>query len=865
MAHVERETVGDDRPAARAGARRGGWLLAAVFSLALLAPDVWAQTTATLQGTIRDPSNAPLAGVEVTVRGAQGETTALTDATGAYRIADLAPGTYRLVATRDNLVPQGPREIELRAGEARTLDLVLRPVTFSETVLVSSQKRTQPLQKVPMSVTAVTSDTLEQQKVEDLLDVVPLVPGLSVDSATPGQSRITLRGINTGGVASTVGVYVGDVPFGSSSGLANGAVVAADLDTFDIARVEVLRGPQGTLYGASSLGGVFKYVPNVPTTAGFEARILTSAETVADGGSGTALKGLVNVPLGDRFAVRASGSWRSDGGYVDSIGNNPIPSLTTPGVALVDGTLVEDDINSADTSGGRFSALYTPSDRFSLTLVAQSQEINSDAPNIVDADPTTLEPLSRGLVQSRYHAQTVDTKYRVFSTTLDWDLGPASLVSVTSYATFEQRLRLDAAIASGLTGGPPLAALVTYLFGDDQARPLSAVLPQTTSTDKFSQELRLLSPESDTFEWLLGGYYTDEDSAVVQRILAVEAGTDTPATDIPLLADLALPSTYEEYALFGHATWHVTPRFDLSFGARASRNEQAASEVADGPLVGGHVQYDRATSSETPFTYSVSPRYELADNSFVYARLATGFRPGGPNVLPPGVPAGTPLTYDSDRLTSYETGWKVSSGGGRSSLDLSAFYLDWKDIQLFAVVNGFGINGNGGTAVSKGGEFTASFVPVPALSFSVNGAYTDASLTRDTDPVVGGLDGDALPYVPTWSLGLSGNYEWTVGSDWTLYAGTGIGYVGERTFDFETRKADGSLLELGSYTTVDVRAGAYVGRWSLELYGKNLTDERGVAAVDTAGGQPNGAYGLAIIRPRSIGLSLGVRVWGPGK
>jgi len=863
MEPVEREPVGDGILSTRARFTRARALAVFALLVAVAAPSLWAQTDATVEGTITDPFNVALVGVRVAVVGDQGERTAVTDTNGFYQVAQLPPGSYQVSATLEGFVQGEPRQVELEAGQTLTLNLVLSSLKFSGAVVVTSQKRAEPLQTVPMSITAVSSDTLEQNKVQNLLDVVPLVPGLSVSSETPGQTRITLRGINTGGVASTVGVYLGDVPFGSSSGLANGAILAGDFDTFDIARIEVLRGPQGTLYGASALGGVFKYVPNEPTTTGFEARFLGSMETVEGGDMGYSLKGLVNVPLSDRFALRASGFYRLDGGYLDSIGNNPIPSLTTPGVNIVDGTLVEKNLNSFDTFGGRVSARYSPSRRFSLTLMAQTQNIESDGPNSVDADPMTLQPLYGDDVQSRYHKQTVDTKYRIFSGTLTWDFGPATLESVTSYGTFEQDLYVDAAIASGLTGGPPLAAVVTYYFGDDVNRPLSAVLPQTTSTDKFSQELRLLSPANDTLEWLLGAFYTDEDSKIVQQIVAVEAGTDTVATDLPLLADLALPSTYKERALFGNATWHVTPRFDLSFGARASKNEQVASEVADGPLVGGHVEYQKVKSSESPFTYSVSPRVELAKNSFAYARVATGFRPGGPNVLPPGVPPDTPLTYKSDRLTSYEAGWKTSGANGTYSLDLSIYYLDWKDIQLFAVVNGFGINGNGGTAESTGGEFTFSFVPTPSLSFSLNGAYTDATLTKDTDPVVGGLNGDPLPYVPKWSLGLSGDYEWTSGRAWTLYVGGAVGYVGERAFDFEARNDSGGLLKLDSYTTLDLRAGAHSGRWSFEIYGKNLGNEMGVVAVDTTGGLPNGAYGLALIRPRTIGLSVGVRVWGP--
>ncbi len=838
--------------------------LAVVGVLSALAgvPGLWAQTTAAIQGTVRGPENRPLQGARVAVTGEQGSKTVTTDEKGVYVIRDLPPGTYRVIATLEPFAPYEVDEVELSPNQTRTLDLVLEQPTFSGEVLVSVQKRTETLLDVPASVTVLPGATLEEQRVEDLLDLVPLVPGLTVTSNTPGVTRVTLRGINTGGVASTVGVYIGEVPFGSSSGLANGAVLAGDFDTFDMARIEVLRGPQGTLYGASSLGGVLKYVPNLPSTRSFDARFLGSLETVEDGGLGYSVKGMVNAPLSESWALRASGFYRFDDGFIDSIGDNPIPSLTNPAVNIIDGTLVEEDLNSYDSAGGRIAALFAPSEKLSLLLVAQTQKIESDAPNEVDGDPITLEPLYSYPVESRYYPQTFDTTYEVYSATLNWDFGPASLVSVSGYSKFEQDQQLDATIASGLTGGPPLASLVTYLFGDDVTKPLSAILPETVSTDKYTQELRLVSPNDETFEWLVGGYYTHEDSQVSQEILAIDADTGAIASGVPDLAVLALPSTYREYAMFANGTWHITPRLDLSLGARTSHNKQVASQVADGPLVGGHVSYPRATSSESPFTWSVSPLFNLSKSSSVYARVATGFRPGGPNVLPPGVPEDTPLTYNSDTLTSYEAGWKTSGSDGLYSLDLSVFYQDWKDIQLLAVVNGFGINGNGGTAVSKGAEFTASFIPADGLTVSLNGAYTDAYLTQSTDPIVGGLKGDPLPYVPEWTFGLMGDYQWTVRGDSTMYVGGGVSYTGDRSFAFDSRAPDGSLRTIDSYVTADLRTGLLYGRWSFELYGKNLTDAEGITSVDTGGSLPNGAYGLGLIRPRTIGLSVGVRFWG---
>jgi outer membrane receptor protein involved in Fe transport len=734
---------------------------------------------------------------------------------------------------------------------------------FREEVVVTAQKRTEAVSDIPASVTVVGGQLMEQQRADDFQDLVPLVPGLSVTTARPGVTRITLRGINTGGVASTIGVYFDDVPFGSSSGLANAAILSGDFDTFDMARVEVLRGPQGTLYGASSLGGVMKYVPNRPHTERFEARLLGSAEAVDNGDPGYSLQGLFNAPLGDKAAVRGSGFYRFDSGFIDSIGDNPVPSLTNPAVNVIGGTLVENGLNSIDRFGGRVAALIKPSDKFTLNLGVQLQNLDSNASSTVDADPVTLAPLNSTPVQSRYQSEFNDTKYRVYSGTIDWNLGPASLQSITSFATFESDFQSDLAIATNLTGGPPLASLVTFLFGNAETRPLSAVLPQTTSTDKFTQELRLVSAKSESFEWLVGGYYTNEDSAIKQKILAVEAETETTATGVPVLADLGLDSTYEELAGFANATWHATPRLDLALGGRFSHNKQVASQIADGVLVGGLTRYDDVESSESPFTFSFAPRFELGKSSSIYGRIATGFRPGGPNVLPPAAPPTVPRQYDSDRLTSYELGLKTGGGpADKFSLDLSAYYLDWDDIQLFLVVNNFGINGNGGTAVSKGLELAASVFPTSGLVLSLNAAYTDAKLTEDTDAVVGGKDGDPLPYVPEWSFGLNADYEWTVKGSTRAYVGGSLGYTGERTVAFDNRADDGSIRVADSYVTLNLRAGAYFGRWAVELYGKNLTNDLGVTAIGEPGPLPNGALGLGLTRPRTIGLSLSTRFWG---
>lgn len=723
-----------------------------------------------------------------------------------------------------------------------------------EEIVVTAQKREQTLRQIPQSVTVLGGQLLERRQADNFKEYLALIPGLSLETGAQGQSRITLRGINTGGVATTVGVYVDEVPYGSSTGLANAAVLSGEFDTFDAARLEVLRGPQGTLYGASSLGGVLRLVTNPPSVQGFEARAQAGVEDTEGGDVGWSAKGMVNLPVSDRFALRASGYYRFDDGFIDSIGNNPIPSLLDPTVNIVDGTRTAGNINEHETLGGRVSGLFESGAGLSVRLTALLQSIRNDAGDTFEGDPETYAPLYGGLVASQYHTEPSDIDYRIYSATVEADTGAGSLLSSTSYSTFEHDFQADIALMFGPTA--------TLLFGDATDRPLSVIQRQITSTDKFTQEFRFTSPDDENFEWLVGAFYSREDSQIgPQDFFMVEAGTDTIAEDLPLFANGRVPSEYEEYAAFGNATWHLSERFDLTFGARASRNDQSASQFLDLSSIGGGItEFDEVSSSEDVFTWSVAPRFVFDDGSAVYLRIATGYRPGGPNVLPPTAPPGTPGSYDADRLTSYEIGLKGDWLDDRLSLDVAAFWLDWEDIQLFVVVDNVGLNANGETAVSKGLEFTAAARPIDNLTLSLNGAWTDAYLTEDTHPTVGGLDDDPLPWVPEWNATFSLNYEWSVGGEMTAWIGGDLSYTGERTSDFDFRDGTGALRELPSYERVGLRAGIDTGRWSLEAYAQNLTDERGITSL---GGYdptavPNSAATVSIIRPRTVGLTVGM-------
>jgi outer membrane receptor protein involved in Fe transport len=708
-------------------------------------------------------------------------------------------------------------------------------------IIVTAEKRPQLLIDVPQSVSVVSGANLDAQHASSFQDYLKLVPGLQLDQATAGEGRLIVRGVNTGGVASTVSVYVDESPFGSSSGLVNGAVLAADFDTFDLDRIEVLRGPQGTLYGASSLGGVLRFVTNSPSTGRVEFRARAGIEAVDHGDLGYNANAALNVPLGPTLAFRASGSYRKDAGFIDSIGTG--------------GSDVAKNINADRVFGGRASLLFKPSDAASIRLTAIAQNIDADEPSVIEADSVTLRPL-HGLSESQFVPTFSNLHYRLYNATGSFNLGFANLTTSTSFSKQDQDTLSDLTVA--------FSGLLKAAFG----LPANEFTePQKTNLSKFSQEVRL-SGQTAFADWLIGGFYTHEKGLIEQDLIAVEPGTMTPVTLpaflSPTLGHLDLSSRYKEIAGFANATLHLTPNFDLQFGGRYSKNNQSARQTTIGLLAGGTTDKSNS-SSEHVFTYSIAPRYKLNANTSLYARVAKGFRPGGPNVIAPNAPPEVPRTYRSDSVISWEAGVKTQSADHRFSLDAAAFHISWKDIQLFTVVVAnnipFGVNINGSSAKSDGVELTATARPVPGLDLSLNGAYTHARLTGDTPTSVGGRKGDELPFTPKLSVSGNADYHWQIGPGMRAHVGGSLRHLSGQTGPYDNAfvTAHGRQRHIPAYNVVDLNAGVDFGRFDLEAYVKNLGNSRGITSVvgTTTPLFPGGAIGTGIIRPRTIGLSLG--------
>lgn len=727
-------------------------------------------------------------------------------------------------AWAQQLGSQNPQEPTPAAGAA---------AGAGEEIVVTAQKRAQRLIDVPLSVSVVSGATLEAEQATSFQDYLKLVPGLQLVQNDPGSGRLILRGLNSGGVGSTVAVYEDETPFGSSTGLANGGVLAGDIDTFDMARVEVLRGPQGTLYGANALGGVLKFVTNAPETGHLSVRARGGVETVKGGDLSYFGNAMVNVPLGDTLAFRASGYYRNNGGFIDSIGTG--------------GSRVRNNINGNRIYGGRASLLFKPVDRLSIRLSALAQNINTDAPTEEESDPRTLATLYGRPTQSIFVAPFHHTDYRVYNATVDYDLGFADLVSSTSLSRLNQTVRYD---------------LTTFLSKalEPLAGPNELYEGQTINLKKFTQEVRLSSNHGRILDYVLGGYYTRETVAFQQLLVPVTPGTLTALMAFPTLETVTLPSRYREIAGFGNVTLHLGDHFDIDAGGRYSHNSQSATETVSGPLAGPGFSYAQG-SAENVFTYSVAPKIKFSRNASLYARVAKGYQPGGPNALAPGAPAQF-RTFQSSTTLNYEVGVKAQTADAKLSIEVAAFHIDWSRIQLLTTnispTGNFSFNANGSTAKSDGVEATATIRPVSGFDVSINGAITNARLTGDTP--VGGLNGDKLPFTPRYSIGLDSNYRWTLAGDIKAFVGGSLRFLSKAPGPFDqsytARTSNRLTPQIPSYHVIDLRGGLEFGKYSVEAYVKNLNNADGKLSEDGIGTFPNGAYGTGVIRPRSVGVAV---------
>ncbi len=676
------------------------------------------------------------------------------------------------------------------------------------------------------------------------------IPGLSY--AGDHTNDLSLRGITTGGSNNpTLAILLDDIPFGSSTAAGLGNSRFPDFDPSLLERIEVLHGPQGTLYGASSLGGLIKYVTRQPDATKYFGNFETGIESVDGGASGYFVRGTFNAPLiADKLALLVSAFNRQDAPYIDNVnaGN------------------AANNVNTARTYGGYGSLLITPFDDLKITLSALDQKrkgefstsvnVNSDA----NGYPTWVNPYGEDKISLTPTSDIGEQK--LYSARIVWDFSGLQFTSLSSFSESTGTNFQDVSSVFFFLlpqyGYPPFGSGATVHIDDAQ------------EGRKVSQEFRLSGKVSQVVDWRVGLFYTREYGSVDQSLLLYNPGGAQQAT--PYVG--AGPSEFKERAAFADFTFHVIDKFDIEAGVRYAKNDQVVGgglttvDPPAQPIFGPTNVAPAFDSSDSSTTWAFSPVYHFTDDLMGYFRAASGYRPGGPNTVLPNVP----LTFKPDKVTDYEVGFKGLTADHQFSWDAAVFQINWSDIQLqdTDIATQFTYTTNGAKARSRGLELEANWQPFGGLTIGANATYLDAVLTealpqlQGADSLVGNA-GDRLPWSSRFSSNLFAQDNFHISANLTGFAGVNWSYVGARFTDFVLTGATlpsgapSPRFELPSYSLVDLNAGLeYDAHWTLKMYLRNVGNERGVVQANNRNGSSATTF-ADFTQPRTVGASIGYR------
>jgi len=741
-------------------------------------------------------------------------------------------GTFKrkyllLSAVMTMTVPVGPVAIAAEEGNDE-----VDKFAFEE-IVVTASRRAQNLQDVPASITAVNPLEFKNSGMLNIGDVIAYTPGFSFTNlGQRGNGSITARGIGQQGSTAVVAVYVDDVAMTSNSPYSSGGNLFFDGMLGDLERVELLKGPQGTLWGASAIGGAVRYITKKPALEEIRGSASTNLSTTKDGGFNQLYNGFISLPVvEDKIGLSVAGFYEDNSGFIDL-------------VDTATGNVVEKDADSAETYGFSGDALVMLSDNFEMRFKVMHQQQTFNGITIVDLDNDQLEPKFAPLTNDDALSNTTQ-KNTYFSGTLEYDFDWAAFSATSSYVEYTRVTNRDGTALLGnfadLLQGQP--------FGTTTAVPIFGDL----SSEKYVQEARLTSQDNDKVEWLLGLFYASEKTHNIQQAIA-------QPTDFTML-DINFPSKYKEFAVFGNLTYYITPEFDVTAGMRYSDTKMELEQISAGPLVGPSQSFDPVNDSVSTFLFAA--RYRPSDNLSLYARVASGYRPAGANLplLSPVTGLNVaPLIVEQEDIWSYEIGAKGKSSSGLFSYDMAAYYIKWSKFQAFLVLNGLRVGTNAQDGVTAKG-FEGSFTLKPVDDFSVTStiAHTDSSLNAD-EPSFNGLANAAMTTVPKWTFTTTARYDFTLSDDMTGHVGGGLRYTDGVSSAFVDGDAGDQQVNIqsDSYVLMDLNAGIEMDNVSLSLYVTNLLNKD---AYSLASGSniPGTSFvdGQGFpVRPRTIGAVL---------
>ncbi len=861
---------------------------AAALAVFVGAP-AWAQgTEGKIAGTVRDTTGAALPGASVTATNPAGGAvrSATTANDGSYSLA-LPPGKYTVAVVLSGF-RRATQAIEVTSGGSHQVDFSLE-VSLSEQVSVTAMKREEAILNVPFSVAAPTEEMLRSRGVVDMEGLAANVGGFTVQNLGPGQSQVAMRGVSAGqivrdqpGVKEQVGVYLDESTISMS-------LFTPDIDLFDTSRVEVLRGPQGTLFGSGSLSGTVRYITNQPEMNVRKGFVELGGNVIGGGSAGGSAKLGFNVPVGEKASLRVASYYNRIAGYIDAVQ----PSLS-----------VEEDVNDGFRTGVRAAIRVDPNERLSITPRIVYQRVKMDGWNRIDAfnilaNPFTTTRPAVTLGEREQFTQLQEDftdDFVLGDLNLSYRFGTVALTSITSYIFRDVSVVRDAtALTASITGGS--------IGLPERAYSLDAALIDTTEATSWTQEIRFAGTNA-RFPWVAGAFFSRGDRDYAQDLPVhgfqdvsgiPTAGLRAPKDSL-FWSDLAY--TLNQFALFGEGTFAVTPQFSLTGGLRYYHFSEDKEQIFDGIFGNDNNGVSLVSQPGSTDANGVAPRiiasYKVTEDANLNAQVSRGFRLGGIND-PLNVPLCTPAdlvtfggreTWKDETAWNYEVGYKSRVLNGNGSFNVSAFYMDIRDLQATVTAGSCSsrVVFNVPKARSVGTEVEFEIAPTRNFDFAFSASFNDAELRStltSTDPsgavsVVSGIEeGRRLPTVPKVQVAAAATYQFEVRPGSMAYLTGTYQHIGSRftqVGDEELGRLDllsfgrntlGAPLtasvfsydpELPAYDILNLRVGLRRQGWDVSAYVNNVTDERALLSFDRERGT-RARIGYLTNQPRTFGVT----------
>ncbi len=852
------------------------------FLLLVFVVSGWAQTTGSIEGLVNDSEGKPIPGVTVTISSGAlvgGPRTAYTNEQGVFRFPSVPVGTYSVEAAGAGFEKVSAEAVVRENGTAN-VPLTMKIMTATE-ITVTATKREELLRNVPFSVAAPTEEVLANRGVDNIEGIAANVGGFSVQNLGPGQSQVAMRGISAGqivrdqpGVKEQVGIYLDESVISMS-------LFTPDLDLFDLNRVEVLRGPQGTLFGSGSLSGTVRYITNQPEFGVTKAFAELGGNFIDGGNGGANVKFGFNAPLGDTAALRVVGYYNRIAGFIDGVQ----PDLS-----------VDDNVNTGDRFGTRVAMTFAPNDRLTIKPRFVFQRMETDGWNRVDdynilANPfTTTRPAVDLGEREEFVQLQEDFKddFVLANVDIQYDFGNVVLNSISSYINRDILVIRDAtSLTASITGGS--------IGLPENVYTLDSPLMDATNADAFTQELRL-SGDTDRVKWLGGFFYTHSNRDYGQDLPTTGftelTGIPTQGLEAPTddLFFSRLSYNFNQFALFGEATISLTDRLSLTGGLRYYHFNEDKEQIFDGIFGNDNNGVSLVSQPGTTSADGVAPRvilsYKVTDQTNINGQFSKGFRLGGIND-PLNVPLCTPEDLQTfsgrdswldEKAWNYEVGTKSSFADNRASLNASVFYVDINDLQATVTAGSCSsrLIFNVPKARSTGVELDFSATPHPNFDFALSLIANNSELRSTVEPTsaTGIVSGRQLPSVPEFQLATAATYQWQAGV-WLPYVTASYQHVGDRftqvgdqdlgtlnLLSFEPNTIGGPLTQstftydprLPAYDLVNLRFGVRRENWDVSFFINNVTDERALLAFDRERGTRARIFFLTN-QPRTFGLT----------